>query len=144
MASVKTMLAAGLLAAPCADAFVAPGISQVQGATLRGSAGVQSESCFGSKSALAAASAGAVALSFIGAQRPVARKQKVVCNFSNESQIGAMDPPATSILLTSARTRRPSRTSGLRRSSTAACMLRARVCTTIPGWTMTTSTADWL
>ena len=92
MASVKNMLAAGLLAAPCADAFVAPGISQVQGATLRGSAGVQSESCFGAKSALAAASAGAVALSFIGAQRPVARKQKVVCNFSKESQIGAMDP----------------------------------------------------
>ena len=94
MASVKSMLAAGLLAAPCADAFVAPGVSQVQvqGATLRGSAGVQSESSFGPKSALAAASAGAVALSFIGAQRPVARKQKVVCNFSKESQIGAMDP----------------------------------------------------
>ncbi|CAE7247824.1 FCPF [Symbiodinium pilosum] len=92
MASVKSMLAAGLLAAPCADAFVAPGNSQVQGATLRGSTGVQSESCFGAKSALAAASTGAVALSFIGAQRPVARKQKVVCNFSKESQIGAMDP----------------------------------------------------
>ena len=94
MASVKSMLAAGLLAAPCADAFVAPGVSQVQvqGATLRGSAGVQSESSFGPKSALVAASAGAVALSFIGAQRPVARKQKVVCNFSKESQIGAMDP----------------------------------------------------
>ena len=45
-------------------------------------------------SALAAASAGAIALSFVGSQRmprPL-RQQKVVCNFSAETQIGAMEP----------------------------------------------------
>ena len=92
MASAKTLLAAGVLAAPCVDAFVAPG-TQSTGVTLRGSApvSIQSESNFGAFSALAAASAGAAVLSFAGAKKPVARKN-VVCNFSKESQIGAMDP----------------------------------------------------
>ena len=93
MASAKTLIAAGVLAVPCVDAFVAPGTQSTQGVTLRGSAlvSVQSESSFGAYSALAAASAGAAVLSFAGAKKPVARKN-VVCNFSKESQIGAMDP----------------------------------------------------
>ena len=90
MASAKTLLA-GVLAAPCVDAFVAPGTQST--VTLRGSApvSIHSESNFGAYSALAAASAGAAVLSFAGAKKPVARKN-VVCNFSKESQIGAMDP----------------------------------------------------
>eukprot|EP00490_Sorites_sp_Unknown_P016691 CAMPEP_0114660236 /NCGR_PEP_ID=MMETSP0191-20121206/19600_1 /TAXON_ID=126664 /ORGANISM="Sorites sp." /LENGTH=62 /DNA_ID=CAMNT_0001888165 /DNA_START=48 /DNA_END=232 /DNA_ORIENTATION=+ len=61
MASAKTLLAAGVLAVPCVDAFVAPGTQGTQGVTLRGAApvSVQSESSFGAYSALAAASAGA-------------------------------------------------------------------------------------
>ena len=97
MASVKSMIAASLLAAPCADAFVTPSASQTsQGhgvSGLRGSTSVQPESRF-MPSALAAASAGAIALSFVGSQRmqrPL-RQQKVVCNFSAETQIGAMEP----------------------------------------------------
>ena len=95
MASVKSMIAASLLAAPCADAFVTPSASQGHGVSgLRGSSSVEPESRFGMPSALAAASAGAIALSFVGSQRmqrPV-RQQKVVCNFSKETQIGAMEP----------------------------------------------------
>ena len=95
MASVKSMIAASLLAAPCADAFVTPSTSQGHGVSgLRGSSSVEPESRFGMPSALAAASAGAIALSFVGSQRmqrPL-RQQKVVCNFSKETQIGAMEP----------------------------------------------------
>ena len=89
MAYAKTLIA-GVLAAPCVDAFVTPG---TQGVTLRGSAPVsaQSESNFGAYSALAAASAGVAALGFAGGKKPVGRKT-VVCNFSKETQIGAMDP----------------------------------------------------
>ncbi|CAK9050466.1 unnamed protein product, partial [Durusdinium trenchii] len=89
MAYAKTLIA-GVLAAPCVDAFVTPG---TQGVTLRGSAPVsaQSESNFGAYSALAAASAGVAALGFAGGKKPVGRKN-VVCNFSKETQIGAMDP----------------------------------------------------
>ena len=84
-------LIAGILAAPCVDAFVAPGNSQGV-STLRGSApvSVQPESSFGAYSALAAAS-GVAVLSFVGTKKPVARRN-VVCNFSKESQIGAMEP----------------------------------------------------
>ena len=95
---LQKLIAAGVLAVPCVDAFVAPGTQSTQGVTLRGSAlvSVQSESSFGAYSALAAASAGAAVLSFAGAKKPVARKN-VVCNFSKESQIGAMDPVSTCI-----------------------------------------------
>ena len=90
MASAKSLIAAGILAMPCVDAFVVPGSTQgVSG--LRGTAPVsaQSESKFGAYSAFAAVSAAAVLSA--GAKKHVARKH-VACNFSKESQIGAMDP----------------------------------------------------
>ena len=90
MASAKSLIAAGILAMPCVDAFVVPGSTQgVSG--LRGTAPVsaQSESKVGAYSAFAAVSAAAVLSA--GAKKHVARKH-VACNFSKESQIGAMDP----------------------------------------------------
>ena len=92
MANAKSLIAAGVLAVPCVDAFVAPSSSPTVSA-LRGSpaVSVQPESSFGAYSALAAASAGAAVLSFVGTKKPVARRN-VVCNFSKESQIGAMEP----------------------------------------------------
>ena len=91
MASMKSMLAASVLALP-ADAFVAPTSQQVSG--LRGTAPSASGSASGSGiatfSMLAASGvSGAAMMSFA---RPSARKAKVVCNFSKEAQIGAMEP----------------------------------------------------
>ncbi|CAJ1437517.1 unnamed protein product [Effrenium voratum] len=89
MASMKSMLAASILAAP-ADAFVVPGSQSSQVSGLRGttSASSASGSSFGTFSMLAASGvSGAAMVSFA---RP--RKAKVVCNFSKESQIGAMEP----------------------------------------------------
>ena len=89
MASMKSMLAASMLAAP-ADAFVVPGSQSSQVSGLRGttSASSASGSSFGTFSMLAASGvSGAAMVSFA---RP--RKAKVVCNFSKESQIGAMEP----------------------------------------------------
>eukprot|EP00439_Symbiodinium_sp_Y106_P033072 s2111_g3.t4 len=94
MASVKSMIAAGLLAAPCADAFVAPGGSQFSQAVsgLRGSTAVKAESGFSAYSALAvSATTGAAVLSFVGAKKPAARKT-VACRFSPEAQIGVTEP----------------------------------------------------
>ena len=94
MASVKNMIAAGLLAAPCADAFVAPGGSQFSQAVsgLRGSTAVKAESGFSAYSALAvSATTGAAVLSFVGAKKPAARKT-VACRFSPEAQIGVTEP----------------------------------------------------
>ena len=90
MASAKSVITAGILAMPCVDAFVVPGSAQGVSA-LRGTAPVsaQSESRFGAYSAFAAVSAAAVLSA--GAKKHVARKH-VACNFSKESQIGAMDP----------------------------------------------------
>ncbi len=61
MASAKSLIAAGVLATPCVDAFVVPGSAQGVSA-LRGTAPVaaQSESKFGACSAFAAVSAAAV------------------------------------------------------------------------------------
>eukprot|EP00438_Fugacium_kawagutii_P010703 Skav212505 [mRNA] locus=scaffold2713:42545:43249:+ [translate_table: standard] len=91
MASAKSLIAASVLAVPCVDAFVAPGSTQGV-STLRGShaVSVQSESSFGAYSAVAA-TAGVALLGFAGAKKTVSRRT-VVCNFSKESQIGAMDP----------------------------------------------------
>eukprot|EP00438_Fugacium_kawagutii_P011846 Skav236788 [mRNA] locus=scaffold1361:344784:345491:- [translate_table: standard] len=92
MASAKSLIAASVLAVPCVDAFVAPGSTQGV-STLRGSpaaVSVQSESSFGAYSALAATT-GVALLGFTGAKKTVNRRS-VVCNFSKESQIGAMDP----------------------------------------------------
>ena len=90
MASAKSLIAAGVLAMPCVDAFVAPGSTQGV-SSLRGTAPVpaQSESKLGAYSAFAAVSAAAVLSA--GAKKHVARKH-VACKFSKESQIGAMDP----------------------------------------------------
>ncbi|CAE7702547.1 SHM4 [Symbiodinium necroappetens] len=70
MASVKSMIAASLLAAPCADAFVAPGASQSSHSVtgLRGSTAVKAESGF--STALVSATTGAAVLSFVGAKKP--------------------------------------------------------------------------
>ena len=96
-ASAKSLIAAGILAMPCVDAFVVPGSAQGVSA-LRGTAPVsaQSESKFGAYSAFAAVSAAAVLSA--GAKKHVARKH-VACNFSKESQTGAMDPvlPSTTL-----------------------------------------------
>ena len=91
MASVKSMIAASLLAAPCADAFVAPEASQSSHAvtSLRGSTAVKAESSFSTYSALAAT--GAAVLSFVGAKKPAFRKT-VACRFSPEAQIGVTEP----------------------------------------------------
>ena len=68
MASVKSMIAAGLLAAPCAKAFVAPGASHAV-TSLRSSTAVKAESSFGTYSALAvSATSGAAVMSFVGAK----------------------------------------------------------------------------
>lgn len=90
MASAKSLIAAGVLAMPCVDAFVALGSTQGV-SSLRGTAPVpaQSESKLGAYSAFAAVSAAAVLSA--GAKKHVARKH-VACKFSKESQIGAMDP----------------------------------------------------
>ncbi|CAE7256424.1 Pol [Symbiodinium sp. CCMP2592] len=91
MASVKSMIAAGLLAAPCADAFVAPGASHTA-TSLRGSTAVKAESSFSTYSALAAtATTGAAVMSFVGMKKPTARKT-VACKFSPEAQIGVTEP----------------------------------------------------
>ncbi|CAE7256419.1 rio2 [Symbiodinium sp. CCMP2592] len=80
MASVKSMIAAGLLAAPCADAFVAPGASHTA-TSLRGSTAVKAESSFSTYSALAAtATTGAAVMSFVGMKKPTARNT-VACKF---------------------------------------------------------------
>ena len=91
MASAKSLIAASVFAVPCVDAFVAPGSTQGV-STLRGSpaVSVRSESSFGTYSALAA-TAGVALLGFTGAKKTVSRRS-VVCNFSKETQIGAMDP----------------------------------------------------
>ena len=93
MASVKSMIAASLLAAPCADAFVAPGASQSSHSVtgLRGSTAVKAESGFSTYSALASATTGAAVLSFVGAKKPAARKT-VACKFSPEAQVGVTEP----------------------------------------------------
>ena len=93
MASVKSMIAASLLAAPCADAFVAPGASQSSHSVtgLRGSTAVKAESGFSTYSALASATTGAAVLSFVGAKKPTARKT-VACKFSPEAQVGVTEP----------------------------------------------------
>ena len=85
MASMKSVIA-GLLAAPCADAFVAPGTSHAV-TSLRGSTAVKAESGFSSYSALAvSATTGAAVLSFVGTKKPTARKT-VACKFSPEAQL---------------------------------------------------------
>jgi len=91
MASVKSMIAASLLAAPCADAFVAPGASQSSHSVtgLRGSTAVKAESGF--STALVSATTGAAVLSFVGAKKPAARKT-VACKFSPEAQVGVTEP----------------------------------------------------
>jgi len=90
MASMKSVIA-GLLAAPCADAFVAPGASHAV-TSLRGSTAVKAESGFSSYSALAvSATTGAAVLSFVGTKKPTARKT-VACKFSPEAQIGVTEP----------------------------------------------------
>eukprot|EP00439_Symbiodinium_sp_Y106_P014926 s364_g2.t1 len=82
MASMKSVIA-GLLAAPCADAFVAPGTSHAV-TSLRGSTAVKAESGFSSYSALAvSATTGAAVLSFVGTKKPTARKT---------AQIGVTEP----------------------------------------------------
>ena len=86
------------MAVPNTEAFVVPG-AQVQSSALRGSVvpSMHSESRFGMTSALAAAS-GVVALSSLSfvTKRPSRKSAKsaksVACNFSAESQIGAMEP----------------------------------------------------
>ncbi|CAE7286064.1 FCPF [Symbiodinium sp. CCMP2592] len=83
MASVKSMIAAGLLAAPCAEAFVAPGGSQSSQAVsgLRGSTAVKAESGFSTSALAISATTGAAVLSFVGAKK-----------FSPEAQIGVTEP----------------------------------------------------
>jgi len=91
MASVKSMIAAGLLAAPCADAFVAPGASHAV-TSLRGSTAVKAESSFSTYSALAvSATTGAAVMGFVGTKKPTARKT-VARKFSPEAQIGVTEP----------------------------------------------------
>ena len=71
----------GLLAAPCADAFVAPGASHAV-TSLRGSTPVKAESSFGTHSAVT---------SFVGTKKPTPHKT-VACKFSPEAQIGVTEP----------------------------------------------------
>ena len=90
MASVKSMIAASLLAAPCADAFVAPGASQSSHSVtgLRGSTAVKAESGFSTYSALASATTGAAVLSFASlvqrSRLPASRGLSVDFSKSNE------------------------------------------------------------
>ena len=107
MASVKSMITAGLLAARCAAAFVAPGASYAV-TSLRGSTAVKAESSFGTHSAVT---------SFVGTKsRPPARPWPASSapghGLASPSPWYSLNPPS------SARTRLPSRICEPRSSST--------------------------
>ena len=122
MASVKSMIAASLLAAPCADAFVAPGASQSSHSVtgLRGSTAVKAESGFSTYSALASATTGAAVLSFASlVQRSRLPARLWLASLALRHRSGSPSLWDSLIRPASARTRLPSRTCEPRSSSMA-------------------------
>ncbi len=122
MASAKSLIAAGVLAMPCVDAFVVPGSTQGVSA-LRGTAPVsaQSESKFGAYSYSAFAAVSAAAVLSAGHKKHVGRKH-MACNFSRSPRLVLWirsdslilpQTPTSLILPACAQMRQPSRISAL-------------------------------
>ncbi|CAE7816019.1 rio2 [Symbiodinium necroappetens] len=120
MASVKSMIAAGLLAAPCADAFVAPGASHAV-TSLRGSTAVKAESSFSTYqySALAVSATTGAAVMALWAPRSRLPARPWLASSALRHRLASLSPWDSLIRPVSARTRLPLRICEPRSSSTA-------------------------